>query len=49
VVEPVTDHFDAEVVDDAGRVRLRVEGYRSVALPAPIGAELLEPLRAAVS
>jgi NAD(P)-dependent dehydrogenase (short-subunit alcohol dehydrogenase family) len=49
VVEPGADRFDAEVVDDAGRVRLRVEGYRSVALPVPIGPELLEPLRAAVS
>ena len=49
VVEPGADHFDAEVVDGAGRVRLRVEGYRSVALPTPIGPKLLEPLRAAVS
>ena len=49
MVEPGADHFDAEVVDGAGRVRLRVEGYRSVALPTPIGPKLLEPLRAAVS
>ena len=49
VVEAGDDHFDTEVVDDAGCIRLRVEGYRSVALPAPMGPELLEPLRAAVS
>ena len=48
-VEPQADHFDAEVVDDSGRVRLRMEGYRTVALTTQIGPELLEPLRVAVS
>jgi len=47
VVEARADDFDAEVVDDAGRVRLRMEGYRTIALPTPIGPELLEPLRLA--
>ncbi|HXY44912.1 MAG TPA: SDR family oxidoreductase, partial [Acidimicrobiales bacterium] len=49
VVEPAAAHFDAEVVDDGGRVRLRMEGYGTIALPTPIGPELLEPLRVAVS
>ncbi|MGO9558703.1 MAG: SDR family NAD(P)-dependent oxidoreductase [Acidimicrobiales bacterium] len=48
-VEPRADHFDADVVDDSGRVRMRMEGYRTVALPTTIGPELLEPLRVAVS
>jgi len=49
VVEPGVEHSDAEVVDDAGGVRLCMEGYRTVALSAPIGPELLEPLRVAAS
>jgi hypothetical protein len=43
------ERFDAEVVDDAGRVYLRMEDYRTVDLPVPVDAELLRPLRAAVS
>jgi hypothetical protein len=51
VVEPRADgdQFDAAVVDDSGRVHLRMEGYRTVALPVAIDAELLEPLHVAVS
>ena len=51
MVEPRTDgdRFDAAVVDDSGRVHLRMEGYRTVTLPAAIDAKLLEPLRVAVS
>ncbi|HSP37508.1 MAG TPA: SDR family NAD(P)-dependent oxidoreductase, partial [Frankiaceae bacterium] len=37
--------FNAEVLDATGRVQLRLEGYRTVALPAPIDDQLLEPLR----
>ena len=48
VVGTGTDDFDAEVVDDAGSVRLRMEGYRTVALPGTISTDLLEPIRAAV-
>jgi hypothetical protein len=50
VVEPrADDQFDAAVVDDSGHVHLRMEGYRTVALPVAIDAELVEPLRLAVS
>jgi hypothetical protein len=50
VVEPrADDQFDAAVVDDSGHVHLRMEGYRTVALPVAIDAELVEPLHLAVS
>ena len=51
VVEPRADgdQFDAAVVDDSGHVHLRMEGYRTVALPVAIDTELVEPLRLAVS
>ena len=42
------ESFDAEVVDDAGRVHLRMTGYRTVVLPVPIDAGLLRPLQIAV-
>ncbi len=45
---PDGEGFDAEVVDDAGRVHLRMEGYRTVALPVPVDVALLEPLQSAV-
>jgi 3-oxoacyl-(acyl-carrier-protein) synthase/acyl carrier protein len=38
----------ADVVDEAGKVYVRLEGYGTVALPVPPKAELLEPLRAAM-
>jgi NAD(P)-dependent dehydrogenase (short-subunit alcohol dehydrogenase family)/acyl carrier protein len=49
IVEPRSEQYDAEVLDDTGVVRLRMEGYRTVALPIPIDPELLGPLRVAVS
>jgi hypothetical protein len=42
------DVFDVRVVDSKGRTVLRLEGYRTVAFPAPVAAERLEPLRRAV-
>ena len=42
------DLFDVRVVDNKGRTVLRLEGYRTVAFPAPVAAERLEPLRRAV-
>ena len=39
---------DAEVVDAAGQVHLRLEGYATVELPTAPGAELLAPLEAAM-
>ncbi|MEO1064352.1 MAG: SDR family NAD(P)-dependent oxidoreductase [Actinomycetota bacterium] len=38
---------DAVVVDGDGRVRLRMEGYRTIALPGSMDDELVAPLRAA--
>jgi hypothetical protein len=34
------------VVDATGQVRVRLEGYATVALPEPIDEALREPLRA---
>jgi hypothetical protein len=42
------DVFDIRVVDGEGLTVLRLEGYRTVAFPAPVAAERLEPLRRAV-
>jgi acyl transferase domain-containing protein/acyl carrier protein len=39
---------DAEVVDSEGRVRLRLEGYRTTALPGAVDAQALIPIRAAL-
>jgi len=41
------DGFDAVVVDGEGRALVRVEGYRTVALPAGPADDLLAPFRAA--
>ena len=40
--------FDADVVDADGRVVLRLRGYRTVALPTPVDAARLAPLRDAM-
>ncbi|MFO7768765.1 MAG: SDR family NAD(P)-dependent oxidoreductase, partial [bacterium] len=37
--------FGAEVIDGSGRVRLRLSGYRTAALPDTLPEELLAPLR----
>jgi hypothetical protein len=42
------DGFDAEVVDAAGAVILRLHGYRTVALPTPVAANEVAPLREAM-
>jgi len=39
--------FDAEVIDSAGCVHLRMEGYQTIALPSPVDAESLRPLQPA--
>jgi Polyketide synthase dehydratase len=39
---------DAEVVDADGRVRLRLEGYRTTALPGAVDAEALAPIETAL-
>ena len=45
LVEPSGDGFDARVVDEAGTVFVELEGYRTVALPAPLAEEKVAPLR----
>ena len=42
------DAVDAEVVDQSGRVLVRLEGYRSTALPGGLDPGTLEPIRAAI-
>jgi hypothetical protein len=42
------DGVDAEVVDEAGRVRVRLEGYRTIELPGGLDAAALAPIRAAM-
>ncbi len=50
VVSPREDGkgVDAEIVDEAGRVRVRLEGYRTVELPGELEATALDPIRVAM-
>jgi NAD(P)-dependent dehydrogenase (short-subunit alcohol dehydrogenase family) len=48
-IDPRPEGFDATVLDGAGRVLLRVEDYRTVALPDPIAPEILAPIQTAMS
>jgi len=49
VVSPRDDGgVDAEVVDESGRVRVRLEGYRTIELPGGIDADALAPIRVAM-
>ncbi len=40
--------IDADVVDEAGNVRLRLEGYRTIELPGDLDDDVLRPIRAAM-
>jgi hypothetical protein len=40
--------IDAEVVDEAGNVRVRLEGYRTIELPGGVDADALGPIRMAM-
>jgi NAD(P)-dependent dehydrogenase (short-subunit alcohol dehydrogenase family) len=40
--------YDAEVVDDKGNVLMALRGYRTMDLPDPVQADLLEPLQHAL-
>ena len=40
---------DAEVVDAGGRVRVRLEGYRTIELPGGMDGDALAPLRDAMA
>ena len=39
---------DAEVVDSTGRVRVRLEGYRTIELPGGVDEDALAPIREAM-
>jgi hypothetical protein len=41
--------FHAVVVDDSGRNRLEMDGYRTVQLPASLTEDQIRPLRIAMS
>jgi NAD(P)-dependent dehydrogenase (short-subunit alcohol dehydrogenase family)/acyl carrier protein len=41
---PDSGSFDAEVVDEAGNLYVRISGYRTVALPVAVDAELLKSI-----
>ncbi|HEX5821847.1 MAG TPA: SDR family NAD(P)-dependent oxidoreductase, partial [Solirubrobacterales bacterium] len=51
VVHPREDGsaIDARVVDEKGRVRVLLSGYRTIELPGALDPEALEPIRAAMS
>ena len=49
VTRPVDGAVDAVVVGPAGQVWLRLEGYRTVELPAPVDDAALAPLHQAVA
>ena len=42
------DGTDAEVIDERGRVRVRLEGYRTTALPGGVDADALAPIRTSI-
>jgi hypothetical protein len=42
------ESVDAEVVDESGKVRVRLEGYMTTALPGGLDPEALDPIRAAM-
>ena len=40
---------NAEIIDEGGRVRVRLEGYRTIALPGELAADALAPIRSALN
>jgi hypothetical protein len=48
VVSPHEGRVDAEVVDETGRVRVRLEGYRTSELPGQMEDAALDPIRSAI-
>jgi hypothetical protein len=49
VVTPRDGGADAEVVDAAGHVHLRLEGYRTIELPGGFDPDALGPIRTAMA
>ncbi len=44
VVTPRDGGADAEIIDEGGRVRVKLEGYRTIVLPGELEAEALAPI-----
>jgi len=44
--QPEKSQFDAEVIDSERNVYLQLRGYRTVALPAGVDADVLKKLQA---
>jgi len=40
---------DAEIIDEGGRVRVKLEGYRTIALPGELAADALAPIRSGLA
>ena len=49
VVSPRENGIDADVVDETGRVRVRLEGYRTIELPGDVESKSLAPIRSAMT
>ncbi len=48
VAKPQGDGYDAVVVDSEGTIYVQLFGYRTVRLPTPVDAQLLEPIERAM-
>jgi hypothetical protein len=49
VVTPRNGGVDADVIDQAGRVQMRLEGYRTSQVPGELDAEAVAPIRSAIA
>jgi hypothetical protein len=49
VATPSERGYDARIVDDAGRVYVRLEGYRTATVPTGVASDLLAPLSRAMA
>ena len=45
VTDAGDDRFDAQVIDDEGKVFMKLRGYRTMEMPDPVSADLLAPLK----
>ena len=41
--------FDAQIVDEEGKVYLAMKGYRTMGLPDPVDPDLLKPIQSALA
>jgi hypothetical protein len=49
VAKPKGDGYDALVVDSDGTIYVQLFGYRTIQLPTPVDAQLLEPIERAMN